>query len=368
MITRKSKVLSFIGVLLILFLIFPFQKNQVALAEETSSQGTVVASSLNVRESADISSKVIGLVQRGDTFDIIQSANRWDQIKLLNNKMGWVYHDYLTPTKNIEATVEAKVLNVREKPSLSSKIVGQLKWGTKITIQLEQAGWGKMVSPSGAKGWVNESYITKNTFSTEQIKPDTVPPLPTESVQKSQGPLKGKTIVLDPGHGGIDPGTKSILGTPEKTLTLETAKAVEQKLVSSGANVIMTRTDDTFISLQQRAEFSNQNHADAFISFHYNWSKDPLVNGLTGFFYQTSKSSTLATDLLNEIVNETKLNNVGTKLNNLSVLRNNLQPSTLIELGFVSNKQDDSVIESPAYRDNVAEGVYQGLLDYFSGP
>jgi N-acetylmuramoyl-L-alanine amidase len=83
--------------------------------------------------------------------------------------------------------------------------------------------------------------------------------------------------MLDLSHGGKDDGTTSIVGTHEKPLTLPKIQAVEQKLENAGANVIMTRTDDTYIPLQQHEDISNQNHADAFISFHYNLSDEPFV-------------------------------------------------------------------------------------------
>lgn len=171
--------------------------------------------------------------------------------------------------------------------------------------------------------------------------------------------------MLDPGHGEMDDGTTGIDGIHEKALSLPTALDVEQKLENAGAKVIMTRTNDTYIPLLQRAEISNQNHADAFISFHYNESSDPSVNGITDFYYRQS-GDPLASDIINEVVKTMGLNNDGTRFDNLSVLRNNSQPSTLIELGFLSNSHEDSVVESSAYRDNVAQGVYLGLLDYFS--
>ncbi|MGG3470245.1 N-acetylmuramoyl-L-alanine amidase [Neobacillus pocheonensis] len=293
-------------------------------------------------------------------------------------------------SENIRATVEATVLHVRENPSIFSKVIGRLKMGGKITVQEEQSGWAKMVSSSGMQGWVSEYYIAKDASSDAQPIIEGPPTMgkivafnkkgqtqSTESnsisgiqttvpsiARNSKGPLQGKTIVLDPGHGGKDDGTTSIVGTHEKSLTLPTAEAVKQKLENAGANVIMTRTDDTYVPLQQRADISNQNHADAFISFHYNWSSDPSVNGITDFYYQQS-GNPLASDIINEVVQATGLNNDGTRFDNLSVLRSNSQPSTLIELGFLSNSNDDSVVESSAYSDKVAQGVYQGLLDYF---
>ena len=359
----------------------------------------VTAYDLNVREAADMSSKIIGIVHQGDTFKIIQTKNRWDQIKLSSNQTGWVYNAYIkkaeihdqtlkqaAPTEKIKASVEAIVLNVRKNPRLSSQVVGKLKRGTKINVYEEQSGWAKIVSPSGVHGWVDERYITKEESSHLQTQLATASPSAKETTgktarisdlhftvksnstnfeQNSQKPLQGKIIVLDPGHGGKDDGTTSIVGTHEKSLTLPTAELVEQKLENAGAKVIMTRTSDTYIPLQQRADLSNQNHADAFISFHYNWSNDPSVNGVTDFYYQNSNSLLLASDILNEVSKTTQLNNDGTRFDDLSVLRNNSQPSTLIELGFLSNKQEDSVVESAAYRDNVAQGVYLGLLDFF---
>lgn len=365
MISTQMKNISLIKVLAILGVIaLPFFENHQTVY--ANSNVTVTASDLNVREAADISSNIIGLVHKGDMFESIQTKNNWDQIKLLNKQTGWVSNAYITSTDNIDATVNAVILNVRENPGVSSQIVGKLKLGTKISVQAELDGWANIVSSTGVQGWVYENYINKDSPNDLQTQSVTASSLSSDPMQNSQEPLKGKTIVLDPGHGGIDVGTTSIIGTHEKTLTLETAKVVEQKLENAGANVIMTRTNDIYISLPQRAEVANKNHADAFISFHYNWINDPSVNGLTDFYYQKTKDNSLALDILNEVVKTTGLNNIGTRYDELSVLRNNLQPSTLIELGFLSNKQEDLAVESSTYRDNVVQGVYLGLLDYFS--
>jgi len=281
-------------------------------------------------------------------------------IKQTQVKFKTKIHEKVSPAENIEATVGVNSLNIRKQPSLSSSVVGKLNLGTKITIRDEQSGWAKIESSSGIQGWVYINYISKD------LQPVNSSTLSTQNMENGQQSLKGKIIVIDPGHGGIDDGTTSIVGTFEKTLTLATANVVEKKLEDAGATVIMTRTDDTYIPLMKRAEISNQNHADAFISFHYNCFNDPSKNGLTDFYYQKSKDYDLATDILNEVVKTTGLNNDGTRFDNLEVLRNNTQPSTLIELGFLSNHRDDSIVENSSYPDKVAQGVYLGLLDYFS--
>lgn len=384
---RNNGLIKFLTILSVITV--PFLNNQqTANADNATSRVTVTVPTLNVRESADISSKIISRIHQGDTFEILQKRNDWDQIKLINNQTGWVYDAYITSTEEISGTIETFSLNVRERPSVSSSVVGYLKAGTKITIHSEQAGWAKIVSPSGLSGWVNEHYIAKDTPSNHDTQsaaqtakkntgntteaniakasdaPMTTPSNQTGLKPNSQKSLKGKTIVLDPGHGGKDKGTTSIAGTPEKSLNLPTVEVVKQKLEVAGAQVILTRTNDMYIPLEQRANVSNQNHADAFISFHYNWSNNPSVNGITDFYYQKS-SNLLAAAILNQVAKETKLTNLGTRFNNLGVLRNNKQPATLIELGFLSNQQDDSIVESPHFRNNVAEGIYLGLLDYF---
>lgn len=355
-------ILTILCVFLIPLFLIVSQTRQTALASTSFSNVVVTAWALNVRESGDSSSRIISVVHRGDILHIVQTKNDWDEITLSNNQSGWVNSRYVTNVKkqtieNTASTVEAIVLNVREKPGLSSQIVGKLKSGTQITVLEEQDGWAKMISSSGVQGWVYEYYISKNAQSIDT----------NLKIKNTEEPLKGKTIVLDPGHGGKDNGTTShFTGTHEKTLTLATALVVEQELENAGANVIMTRTTDSFIPLIERAGLSNQNDADAFISIHYNWSNDPSINGVTDFYYQGSKDKILATDILKETTKTTGLQNDGTRFDNLSVLRNNEHPCTLIELGFLSNKTDDMAVERSDYRKKVAQGIYHGLVNYFS--
>lgn len=180
-------------------------------------------------------------------------------------------------------------------------------------------------------------------------------------------PLEGKTIVIDPGHGGKDEGTTGIHGVDEKVLTLKTALVVAKKLKAAGANVVLTRQTDTFLTLSKRVTIAEQNHADAFISMHYNFSIDSsAIHGMSGFFYHRAKDYPLAKSILDAVTKETGFKNRGVRYNDLHVLRENSRPATLIELGFLSNKIDDRVVKQSSYRDQVAQGVYKGLLTYFN--
>jgi N-acetylmuramoyl-L-alanine amidase len=185
--------------------------HQNAYANTSSSKSSAIAYQLNVREAAENSSKIIGLVHKSDTVEIIQKKNSWDEIKLSNNQTRWVNNAYLNPTENIGAIVESFVFRIRENPSLFSKVICRLKRGTKITVQEEHAGWAKIVTSSGVQGWGYENYIIKVTPS--KAKPVTVTPtaktatpltpdvnMATLSIpgpmQNEQFPLKGKPSCL----------------------------------------------------------------------------------------------------------------------------------------------------------------------------
>ncbi|MFQ3544214.1 N-acetylmuramoyl-L-alanine amidase [Halobacillus rhizosphaerae] len=386
---RKNKLSAVLSILLLflsLSLVFS-QTLQIANAstnqKAAASRVVVTAPDLNVRESGGNTSKIIDVVHKGETFTVIQTVNHWTEVKLANQQTGWLYSGYVKKIASkveTEATVHAPALNIRQEPDLSSDVIGQLPSGAKIQVLKEQGGWANIVTTSKVSGWVDKSYLTQQQTSSSQeadhehsstqtrsgLTKSNEQAQQTESKHPNPTPLKGKVIVLDPGHGGKDAGTTSrFTGTHEKTLNLATAATVEQRLEGAGALVIMTRTTDIFIPLEDRAAVSNENHADAFISFHYNWSNDPSAKGISDFYYQASRDHLLAANVINEVAKSTGLEDNGSGWNNLSVLRNNTQPSILLELGFLSNQTDNATAESSGFPDQVAQGVYQGLFNYF---
>lgn len=182
--------------------------------------------------------------------------------------------------------------------------------------------------------------------------------------QNSEKTLADYHFVLDPGHGGKDTGT---IGTAvyEKTLTLSTAKKVEQQLRDKGASVTLTRTDDTFIPLEERAQISNSTETDAFISLHYNASDDPSVNGIHSFYYDGDENEQLANTIQESLINRVNLMDHGAEQADYQVLRDNKQTALLLELGFVSNPEEQKVIQTDSYQEKAAEGIVDGLENYF---
>lgn len=178
----------------------------------------------------------------------------------------------------------------------------------------------------------------------------------------SSNPLKGKTIVLDPGHGGSDQGASS--STPSKSLeknyTLKTAKELKKLLNKEGAHVKMTRSNDKYVSLDDR-----NIKGDAFISIHNDALDSSNANGVTVYWFK-DKQESLAQTLNSAIQKKALLTNRGSRQQNYQVLRQTDIPAVLLELGYISNPTDESMINDQLHRQVVEQAIVDGLKQYFS--
>lgn len=169
-----------------------------------------------------------------------------------------------------------------------------------------------------------------------------------------------RTVVIDPGHGGIDHGAHAIRGLDEKYLTLDVAKRLRPLLQQRGYHVVMTRTTDVFIPLGVRAAISNA-HPDAiFVSIHCNWAPSHSAYGVESYYFDR-RSIPLAGNILGKIAYCYGSHSRGVKSCHYYVLRHNLRPATLLELGFISNYQEDSELQNPAVRQLLAQEIAIGI-------
>lgn len=183
------------------------------------------------------------------------------------------------------------------------------------------------------------------------------PPLPT-----AKNPLAGLLIVVDPGHGDQDSGARGRQSN-EKTHVLAIGQMLAKNLRELGANVQMTRSNDTFIPLQGRVDFANYRKADLFISVHANASVNKNSTG-TETFYYTAQSVGLAREVHKEFVKATGCPNRGVAAARFFVIRKTWMPSILLETAFVSNAGEEAKLMSWAWRNRVAQGVAQGVVNY----
>lgn len=188
------------------------------------------------------------------------------------------------------------------------------------------------------------------------------------------GKLAGKTVVVDPGHGGHDPGAKAPDGSvSEKTLTLAVGKLLASELAAQGATVIMTRDTDVFISLQERSNIANRNKADFFISVHINSnSVANKISGSISFYHKNDPiGELLATCIENEMKKVSKLPSVGVwsdtriyKQSGFAVLRGSKMPAVLLELGFINTDKDRKRLREEEYQKAIAKAITQGIKEY----
>lgn len=180
-------------------------------------------------------------------------------------------------------------------------------------------------------------------------------------------------IVIDPGHGGKDPGARAQKKYNEKHFCLATAKLLQQHLKKMGYNTLMTRTKDSYIPLSKRANLANKEQATIFVSVHYNSSHNPKARGLEVFFneslskqWRSSQSKRLAKNILSHMTLLTKEPSRGVKQANFTVLINTWMPAVLVEGGFMSNTEDMELIQKSSYWNKIALGIARGIDDYFN--
>lgn len=197
----------------------------------------------------------------------------------------------------------------------------------------------------------------------EQQNPDSQKTNPNEALQMK------KTIVLDPGHGGSDPG--AVAGkVQEKELNLQVAKILKGMLDEVGMTVYMTRSEDKYVGLYTRADIANHLKADLFVSIHHNASPNTAAQGLMTLYYPTSSSNQkmngqkLAQIVQKNLVKELKTRDWGIIARpNLVVTRETKMPAVIAELGFITNKTELERLVTYQFQRQAAQALYASILE-----
>ena len=237
---------------------------------------------------------------------------------------------------------------LRTGPNAAYPVIYKIEKGKSFKKIDRKGKWIEVQNHAGTeKGWVAGWHTNLNIPADQSL---------------SSNPLKGKTIVLDPGHGGSDQGASS--STPSKSLeknyTLKTAKELKKLLNKEGAHVKMTRSNDKYVSLDDR-----NIKGDAFISIHNDALDSSNANGVTVYWFK-DKQESLAQTLNSAIQKKALLTNRGSRQQNYQVLRQTDIPAVLLELGYISNPTDESMINDQLHRQVVEQAIVDGLKQYFS--
>jgi len=193
-----------------------------------------------------------------------------------------------------------------------------------------------------------------------------------------------KTIVIDPGHGGIDGGSSNA-GLLEKTVNLQISLRLGNILKDKGINVVMTRDSDVSLEsksslnssrynkdLHARKTIIDSNNSTAFVSVHMDSYKDSSARGVRIFYHSTSEESKRLAqsicDKINKIVFNDFLNTTNVKAQispgNYYLLRSSKTPGVIVETGFITNSTDNKLIRTPDYQHIMAKAIAEGVQDY----
>lgn len=172
--------------------------------------------------------------------------------------------------------------------------------------------------------------------------------------------LTFSTVVIDPGHGGKDGGCVWN-GLVEKKLCLDTAQRLERLLKAKGLRVIMIRSSDVHVELEDRASIANRHSKAVFVSIHFNASRDRSISGME-VFYRSASGRKLAGNILRRMDQNLKGVNRGLFYGDLRVLRSTLMPAVLIECGYLSNRTEAQRCGTAAHRQELAESIAAGIL------
>ncbi|MBU5265802.1 N-acetylmuramoyl-L-alanine amidase [Virgibacillus proomii] len=311
-------------------------------------EGIVTESRVNIHSGPGTQFSNIEQANKGDIYKVLLQADDWIKVKL-KHREGWIAADYIQihseqPPETI--TISNKKTHIRNGPSTDYSINHFADEGSIYNVRSADGDWYEIENKHG------RGYIYK-----QLTKPVNTP---------SQSSFANKTIVIDAGHGGRDVGAIGATEVFEKDVAYLTAQELKKELDMLGANVKMTRLGDDFISLNSRISFSNTLNTDVFISLHYNSVPQlPNVTGIEAYYYQRRNRS-LATYVQAELIKSTGADNRGTSFGDFLVLRQNYKPAILVELGFISNKNKASLLQTTMYQQQLVSGIINGLGKYFA--
>jgi N-acetylmuramoyl-L-alanine amidase len=250
-------------------------------------------------------------------------------------------------------------LNVRTGSSTNFEAVSALPDGTKVEAAYRVADW-IFIRSGSVEGLVHGDFLTGSFPSFLN------PPLPASITS----PISTQMIVIDPGHGGTDPGASGF-GIQEKAVVLDTALKVKALLAKTPFSYKLTRETDKYLSLSQRVSIAKSVGGNAFVSIHAN-AFNGSANGTEVYYYNsaatnpyTSDSKRLAQAIQDRLLAAWKLYDRGIDHGNYHVIRENSMPAVLVELGFIDNKTDNQKLASSWWRQEAAEAIYLGILDYY---
>ena len=341
----------------------------------------------------------INTIQNKTYFSVNDFIEKTNSKKFINNKTQKVI--FYVDDKKIKISNQITFIEIDDNLfQLSSKVVNE-NGNYYIPTESFFGIIKNLYNSSSIKYVNNEIRLTPNSGYKKTVKT----PVDLGSVKEK---WEFKTIVIDAGHGGKDPGAVGYRGTKEKDIALDVAKRLEKKLSKNmNVKIIMTREEDIFLRLSERTKIANESNGNLFISIHTNAAEDRRASGFETFLIGpnkneaavrvaarenavlelegktgknltnedliqatiaqsafASKSEQFASMVQKEIKKRVQSKDRGVKQAGFYVLMGASMPNVLVELGFISNPSEEKKLRSPQYRDQLATAIYRAVEQY----
>ena len=390
----------------------------VITSDDSSSKpqkGEITATGgLNLRDTPSPTGKALVTIPKGTTIDLIEQQGQWYKTTY-QSKTGWISAAYVTPLST------KKTSSISTNPTATSNI------SSTTTIDLSVNGTVYILGGTGIISSNTQNIIEGKASSKYKDNLKAFPPLPSE-IKKPDPPsndtdpdddpdgdvtpppatppstpttydpstevlidpfqgipanaLAGKTIMIDPGHGGPDTGAIGPNHTYEKNNTLAISLALNDILKQAGAKVILTRSTDitpctasTYTEtddLQARVDLANKYNPDLFICIHNDSFTNPDVQGTSTFYSsdnpKQAESVQLASSIQSAVVEMDKTKSRGVKNDRFYVLRKTTMPAILLEAAFISNPYEEARLQNSTFQKNVASAIFHGIYNYYKNP
>ncbi|WP_179151893.1 N-acetylmuramoyl-L-alanine amidase [Oceanobacillus senegalensis] len=347
MLHKKSYVI--IGLIIVAFFSSP--------KSTSADNANITADHVNVRSGPGTQFAPIGQANTNDQYPILDIKDNWIKIEFKGSN-GWIIADYvnisgqpvnLKSPSSKRLTIPFDNTQIRSGPSIAFEIITFANRGETFNVISQTTNWIE-VSNGEYTGFLNKALVQKSKSHNEA----------------GHFRFKNKNIVLDAGHGGHDVGAIGATGTYEKDFAYFTTLKLKNELSILGANVLLTRPNDEFISLKSRASYANISDADVFISIHYNsFPRQQNVKGIETYYYH-EQNQALAQAIQEGIIQATNAEDRGTSFGDFYVLRQNFKPAVLVELGFISNQNTEKQLQTSFYQKRLVNGIINGLRKHFA--
>ncbi|HHT64032.1 MAG: N-acetylmuramoyl-L-alanine amidase [Bacillota bacterium] len=390
-----------------------------------NDKGTIVKTAViaenvvNVRSGPGLTYPIITKVKKGSTYQVLSQSSDWYQIAVDNETPGWVAGWVVTVRTETSSASRSEEpgegRDLEPEPVRLAHIdkvdVDVSNGEVFVTVSGDETLYYTVFSLDNPRRLVVDFFnsvlkdrksgeekfevdtelvtgIRMAQFSENQVRvvADVTAPAgltlidnePSKITFKIGKPsIVGKTIVIDPGHASIqpggwaDPGAVGPSNLYEKDVVLDIGLKLSDILKAKGANVIMTRTGNTTLTLGGRADVANKNRADIFVSIHANANTSRAIHGTSTYFYggvagQYEARQKLAKSIQSELVKTIQRRDIGVLQSPFAVLKYTKVPSVLVETAFISNYEEEKLLADPEFRQKVAQGIAQGIEKYFA--